>query len=86
MEVARHGFRLFGCAVPALFALDVLVNLGLLPGVFSAGFLSGRPRDFAGLLICSTQVAAAAVVIALAVAAAISVSSRAPPRYTILWL
>jgi len=70
-----HGLRLFVGAVLALWTLDVLVNLGLLPGLLSAGFLSGRPRDFAGLLIGSAQVAAAAVLLALAAAAAISVTA-----------
>jgi hypothetical protein len=62
----RHAFKLFGCALAALWALDVQVNLGLVPGAFLPDRLDARARDFLSLALISSQVALAVALAALA--------------------
>lgn len=62
---AAHALRLFFAALAALWTVDVLVNLGLLPGVWFPDPLAARVRDFVGLLVASSQVALALMLAAL---------------------
>lgn len=70
--------RLFICAAAAIWAFDVEVNLGLLPGVFFPDPLFARVQDFLGLLLLSGQIALGTVAAALAGGALITRVSRCP--------
>ncbi len=75
-----HALRLFVCAAAALWAFDVEVNLGLMPGVFLPDPLFGRAQDFLGLLLLSGQIALGSVAVAVAGGALISRLSRRSAR------
>jgi arylsulfatase A-like enzyme len=82
-SIMAHSYRLpafviacFAACVIGLFVVDTLVSLGLAARMVAPSDLIGSPRDFMGLLLAETQIAAVITIAALIGGALLGLSSK----------